>query len=215
VIPYQYFIEFSFQSLKRSSPIKIDGDLSDWDEINLVPDLMHLRSERPFADVYFSWDDDNLYIGFKVLYKINPVEVDTRGFWRRDCMELWIDLRNDKTHRRYTEHCHQFFLLPKGRKGKPDLATAGECRQPGSAIQENIYDHPEIEIASVIDQHEYSVEARIPESVIPTYDPVNQPFIGFNYHINNTDRRAQWWSCGQDFSRHTDSSTWGSIELVE
>jgi len=197
------------------SPIQIDGDLSDWKAYHLVPDLMHLRGADPFADVYFAWDDDNLYIGLRVTGKRSPVDVDTIRFWRRDCIEVWFDLRNDKTLRSYNEHCHQFFFLPEGRKANKELATAGECAQPGAAIQENIYDHEDIEVASVIVQGGYSLEARIPRIVIPTYDPVNHPVIGFNYHINDTDGRSQWWSCGTDFPRHRDPGTWGSIELVE
>jgi hypothetical protein len=106
-------------------------------------------------------------------------------------------------------------LLPKGRKNNQEIATAGECREPGGAIPETIFDYEEIEVASVIRQREYSLEARIPRSVIPTYNPIDYPVIGFNYHLNDMDKQEQWWSCGKDFPRHIDPSTWGSIELTE
>ncbi len=176
---------------------------------------MHLKRSRAFAKVFFSWDDDNLYVGLHVTGKMRPVDVHAQTPWRKDCMELWIDVRNDKTQRRYTEHCHHFFLLPQGRKGKPKLATAAEWREQGSAIQETIFNYPEIKIASSVQRNTYSLEARIPRSVIPTYDPVNHPLIGFNYHINDVDRRAQWWSCGLDFPRQSDPSTWGTVELIK
>jgi len=215
VIPYRQFFDFSFRSPKMASPPKIDGNLKEWGKKYLVPDLMHLRGSKPFAKVFFSWDDDSLYVALDVTGKRSPVEAHTRRFWQRDSMELWIDVRNDKTQRRYTEHCHHFFFIPKGRKGRPKLATACDWKEPGSAIIDTIFDHPEIEIASLIEKGAYSLELRIPKSVIPTYDPVNHPLIGFNYHINDTDRRAQWWSCGSDFSRQTDPSTWGTAELIE
>ncbi|MFC1718326.1 sugar-binding protein [Candidatus Poribacteria bacterium] len=215
VMPGLYFFDFSFPSPKLTTPIEIDGKLSDWSVLNVVPDLMHLQGRSPFAHVYFGWDDDNLYIGLDVTGKRNPVQVDTRRFWRRDSIEVWIDVRNDKTQRRYTEHCHHFFFIPKGRRGNPELATACDWKEVGSAIPDTIFDHPDIEIASAIERKGYSLEARISRNVIPTYDPVNHPVIGFNYHINDTDRRAQWWSCGQDFPRERDPGTWGSIELVE
>jgi len=215
IIPNTYFLDFSFCSPRVKNPFRIDGDLSDWDSSYLVPDLMHLISQKPFADVYFSWDYDNLYIGLSVTNKISPVESDSMRFWTKDCIELWFDLRNEKPVRKYTEHCHHFYLLPLGRKADSKLATAGECREPGSSIQETIHDHEEIEVASIVDQKGYSLEACIPRSAIPTFDPINYPLIGFNYHVNSTDRKAQWWSCGTDFMRHVDPSTWGSIELVE
>jgi hypothetical protein len=84
---------------------------------------MHLRDTSRFAKVYFSWDDDNVYIGLKVTGKKKAVEVDAERFWRRDCIEVWLDLRNEKK-RRYSEHCHHFFLLPKGRKEDKERATA-------------------------------------------------------------------------------------------
>ena len=215
VISNVCLFDFSFQSPKMVSQVQIDGNLGDWTEGYLVPDLMHLKSTRPFAHVYFSWDDNNLYIGLEVTGKRSPVDVDTSRFWAKDCLEVWIDLRNDRAQRRYTEHCHHFFFLPKGRKEDRELATAGECRQPGGAIQETISHHAEIEVASIVARGAYSLEARIPKSVLPTYDPANHPAIGFNYHVNDAERRAQWWSCGPDFSRHTDPSTWGSVELVK
>ena len=215
VMPNIYFFEFGFRSPKRVSPIQIDGKLDDWSASNLVPDLMHLRGTRPFAHVYFSWDDDNLYIGLSVTGKRKPVDVDNVRYWRKDSLELWFDFRNDKTRRRYSEHCHQFILIPKGRKANKELATAGEFSQLGGPIQETILNYEEIEVASTVGQWEYSLEARFPRSVIPTYDPVNHPIIGFNYHVNDDDRRRmQWWSCGPDFPRHADPGTWGSIDLI-
>lgn len=215
IFPQLYFLEFSFKSPKRELPIKIDGDLKDWDKSYLIPDLMHLTGKKPFADVYFSWDYENLFIGANITDKRYAVEVDTIRFWQKDCIEVWIDLRDDKSLRVYNEHCHHFFFLPMGRKENSKLATAGECREPGSTISETYYDHPDIEISSIILEDGYSIEARIPISVIPTYDPINYPKIGFNYHINDTDGRAQWWSCGTDFQRHIDPSTWGTIELID
>ena len=214
VLPNLYFFDFSFPSPKLSG-IEIDGDLDDWTELSIVPDLMHLRGVRPFARVFFGWDYDNLYFALDVTEKRKPVEVHTRQPWRGDCIEVWIDTRNDKTQRRYTEHCHHFFFVPKGRRNKPELATACDWKEPGSPISDTIFDHPDIEIAAIIEKRGYSLEARIPRSVIHTYDPINYPLIGFNYHINDIDRRSQWWSCGQDFPRHTDPSTWGTVELIE
>lgn len=215
VIPNIYLFDFIFQSPKRTSPIQVDGNLDDWSARQLVPDLMHLRGNSPFAHVYFSWDDDNIYIGLNVTGKKKPVDVDNVRYQRKDSLEVRIDLRNDKTRRRYDEHCHHFFFLPKGRKENGELATAGECGQPGGPIQETIFNHEEIEVASIIGKRKYSLGVRIPKSVIPTYEPVNYPVIGFNYHINDVDKQVQWWSCGPDFPRHTDPSTWGSIELIK
>jgi len=213
VMPNIYFFDFTFQAPKQVSPIMIDGNLDDWNKLNLVPDLMHLRDTSPFAKVHFSWDDDNLYIGLKVTGKKKAVEVDAERFWRRDCIEIWLDLRNEKK-RRYSEHCHHFFLLPKGRKENKELATAGESSEAGGSIEETIFDYEEIEIASINGRKEYSLEARIPRSVITTYEPIEHSVIGFNYHLNDADRRSQWWSCGTDFPRHRDPSTWGTIELI-
>ena len=215
VIPNTTFFSFTFHCAKLKSEITIDGDLSEWDKSNLVPDLMHLTGQKPFADVYLAWDYDNIYIGWNVPSKNTPVDADPNRFWTKDCMELWLDLRNEKLSRRYNEHCHHFFLLPRGRRSDEKLAVVGEAREAGSSIQDTIYEHREIEIASIIKKNGYSVEARIPKSVIPTYDPGNFPTIGFNYHINNTDRKAQWWSCGTDFARHVDPSTWGTVEFVD
>ena len=213
-IPNTSFFEFTFRSPKRVTPIWIDGRLDDWSTPNRVPDLMHLKGMEPFAEVYLSWDDDNLYVGLHVTGKTRRVDVDATRFWQKDCLEVWIDLRNDKSRRRYSEHCHHFFILPRGRKGHKERATAGECREAGAAIQETIYDHKEIEVACIVKRREYALEARISRGVIPTYDPVHHPMIGFNYHLNDVDRRAQWWSCGPDFPRHVDPSTWGSVQLV-
>jgi len=215
VIPNTSFFEFAFRAPKQTSPIRIDGRLGEWSVDNRVPDLMHLKDRTSFSQVYLSWDEESLYIGWRVQGKRKPVEVDPVRFWRRDCLEVWIDLRNDKSRRRYGEHCHHFFLLPRGRKEDRERATVGECREPGGSIQETVYDHQSIEVASLIRRTTYALETRIPRDVIPTYDPSQHPIIGFNYHATDTDGRAQWWSCGPDLPRHIDPSTWGSVELVE
>ena len=215
VIPNISFFEFAFRAPKQASPIRIDGRLGEWSMDNRVPDLMHLKDRTPFSQVYLSWNEEGLYIGWRVQGKRKPVEVDAVRFWRRDCLELWIDLRNDKSRRRYSEHCHHFFLLPRGHKEDRERAIVGECREPGGPIQETVYDHRGIEVASLIRKTTYALEARIPRDVIPTYDPSHHPIIGFNYHVTDTDGRAQWWSCGPDLPRHIDPSTWGAVELVE
>ena len=78
IMPVRYFFDFTFRSPKRLSPLTIDGNLADWGVHYLVPDLMHLRGSRAFAHVFFSWDDDNLYIGLDVTGKRKPVEVQVR-----------------------------------------------------------------------------------------------------------------------------------------
>lgn len=215
VIPNLYFFDFRFRLRKMRSPIKIDGNLNDWNDKYLVPDLMHLRGVSPFARIYLSWDNDNIYFAMNVTGKRSPTDCDNNRPWRKDGIEIWFDFRNEKPMRRYTDCCHHFFFLPKGRRNNPELATAIEWKEPGSAIQDNIFDHKSIEIASSIGRVEYSLEARISKESIPTYDPLNYPVIGFNYHINDIDRRSQWWSCGPDFPRHIDPGTWGTIELME
>ena len=213
--PIVSFFDFSFKSPKRSSPIKVDGDIREWDKRYLVPDLMRInRYPQKFADVYFTWDDDALYIGVRATGRFTEPEVNTTKFWLRDSLELWLDLRNDKTQQTYSKHCHHFFFLPKGRKSNPKLATAGEYKQPGSAIEDTIYDYSDIEVACTFDRLTYSMEARIPKSVIPTYDPKNYPALGFNYFINDSYGRIQFWSCNKEVPTYRDPSTWGTVELV-
>ena len=112
-LPQRAFFDFAFHCPQRAEPPKIDGNLKDWDDDALVPDLMAVDGHQPFASAYMAWDDSGLYFAIEVknktTYKLNP-RTPTEG----DCLELFIDTRDVKEHRA-NRFCHRFYFLPGGR----------------------------------------------------------------------------------------------------
>ncbi|MDP6700539.1 MAG: hypothetical protein QGH25_12890, partial [Candidatus Latescibacteria bacterium] len=75
-LPQRAFFDFAFHCPQREQPPKIDGNLKDWDDDALVPDLMAVDGHQPFASAYMAWDDSGLYfavaVKHKTTYKLNP-----------------------------------------------------------------------------------------------------------------------------------------------
>ena len=65
-LPQRTFFEFIYTCPYAAELPKIDGNLREWDEHALVPDLMGVEGQDAFADVYMSWHDSGLYFGIQV-----------------------------------------------------------------------------------------------------------------------------------------------------
>ena len=122
-LPQRAFFDFAFHCPLRQEPLKINGNLRDWDDDALVPDLMAIDGQQPFATTYMAWDDSGLYfaveVKHKTTYKINPREPSAG-----DCLELFIDTRDVKEHRA-NRFCHRFYFLPggTGKDGKKPIGA--------------------------------------------------------------------------------------------
>ena len=211
-VPYRSFFDFAFACPHRSQPPKIDGNLRDWSPEEVLPDLMGVEDNRPFAKLLASWDDSGLYFGLetsrKSTYKIKPKEPE-----KGDCLVLWIDTRDLKDSHRANRYCHRFYFLPGGRgsDGKQPIGRhthIDDAREQSPPCPED-----QIEIGLRRLKRSFQMEIKIPAAGLNGFQPREFRRIGFNYNLHDAEKGHQSWTCDGDTERSNDPSTWGTLEL--
>jgi len=211
-VPLRRYFRFAFPCPHLAQAPTIDGDLSDWPAANRLPDWSRLEGQEPFAEVYLGWQETGLFVALSVPDKAR-VRVDQQPFWKGDCLEVWIDTRNDKTRREFDEFCRHFYFLPRG--GGPDgqAALAGQAH-PGGLKEQTRPHLPEVDVASVVTDHGYTLEAFLPASLLHGFAPQDHPEIGFTYHVNDVQKGQQALSVGKECPIHCNPSLWATARLV-
>jgi len=210
-LPQRAFFDFAFHCPQRAEPPKIDGNLKDWDDDALVPDLMAVDGHQPFASAYMAWDDSGLYfavaVKHKTTYKLNP-RAPTEG----DCLELFIDTRDIKEHRA-NRFCHRFYFLPGG-TGKGAAKPIGRQTTIDDA-REQAPPCPEDAIKTGLKKlkKSYSLEIKIPAIGLNGFAPREFSRVGFTYLLHDSQHGTQSWSSISDLGVEHDPSTWGTAEL--
>lgn len=83
--------------------IKIDGNLDDWDSIPLLElkasqhrELGEIQGDSDLSvKLYFSWDEDFLYMGARVVDDSFMANRKKDQIWKDDCLELFFDPDKD------------------------------------------------------------------------------------------------------------------------
>jgi hypothetical protein len=211
-LPQRAFFDFAFHCPLRQEPLKINGNLRDWDDDALVPDLMAIDGQQPFATTYMAWDDSGLYFAVEVknktTYKINPREPSAG-----DCLELFIDTRDVKEHRA-NRFCHRFYFLPGG-TGKDGKKPIGRQTSIDDA-REQAPPCPEDSIKTGIKRlkKSYVLEIKLPATGLNGYAPREFSRVGFTYLLHDSQHGTQSWSSIPDMGVEHDPSTWGTAELA-
>jgi len=123
-IEREKIIDF-YTSYKVDSPIKIDGDLSDWQK-GLTPIRIQWAKqytggyvkwdgpEDSSVRLYTSWDDKWFYIGVEQTDDIYSDPVTGFGVYNNDGVEIYFDTdyENDRWDEKYSSDDHQYGLFP-------------------------------------------------------------------------------------------------------
>ncbi|MGY8824644.1 MAG: sugar-binding protein [Candidatus Latescibacterota bacterium] len=211
-LPQRSFFDFSYACPYLADAPKIDGNLRDWNESALLPNLMAVDGQQPFASVYMAWDDDNLYFGIEVKNK-TKYKLDPRKPTAGDCLELFIDTRDVKEHRA-NRYCHRFYFLPGG-TGKIIKKPIGRQTSIDNA-REQAPPCPEDSIKAGLRvlKKSYQMEIRLPASGLNGFSPREFSRLGFTYLLHDSQFGVQSWSSIADMGVDSDPSTWGTAELA-
>jgi len=203
------------QAVKVDFQVKTDGDLSEWSQKQPTVFERHGISTK----TWLGWDNANLYVAVQVDGKFKARRPESlEKFWTRDCIELFIDAKNQKTAG-YNTDSAQLFLCPLGISddlpfgGKVLFKKMGDFVRYSGSIAE-----PKIAVGSRVGDSGYSIEATIPWSVISTtFVPAAGNLIGMDVaidHINGTDGVNLSTSIlGLKAKEHTSPAKWGSVVL--
>ncbi len=212
-LPQRAFFDFAFTCPHRTAPGKIDGNLSSGYENALLPDLLAVDGQTPFASVYMTWDDSGLYFGVEVKNKTS-YKLDPRNPTQGDCLELFIDTRDIKEHRA-NRYCHRFYFLPGG-PGKTVKKPIGRQTSIKNA-REQAPPCPEdsIKAGLRILKKSYRLEIKLPASGLNGFQPREFSRLGFTYLLHDSQFGTQSWSSIADMGVDHDPSTWGTAELAD
>lgn len=193
--------------------IGCDGDLSDWPATARLPHwATGLRGEDPGAEVYLGYAPEGLYVAVKV-DRARADVTDPRSFWSQDCLELFLDTRNDKAVRSaYQPTDHQFWLCPLiGEK----RAYLGRWKR-NEEIRATEYDVPDIQSACRRMGTGYVMETLLPASRLLGFAAERGRKLGLNLNLTTQSRDGSsevFWPFSKTDEAPTQPQRWGLAEL--
>ena len=212
LIPNRLLFRFEFPLGQRSRPPKIDGDVSEWTDAELLPPLGRIDGEPQFASVWCCWNDDGIYIAAQVRGKRSALKCDPRTFWQGDNLRLMLDMRDTRNIKRATRYCQHFYFLPCGGKDGGPMAASF----PINRAKENapLVAPDRLDVAAKVIKTGYTLEAHIPADCLSGFDPAQHRRLGFFYIFEDLDLGRQSFTIGEDLPWHVDPSLWATAVLT-
>jgi hypothetical protein len=201
-------------------PISIDGDLSEWQGLPcMVVDKMNQISygdttqwsgpEDLSGEVCYGWDNENLYIAFRVWDSIIVQKFTGSSLWKGDHVELWFDtqLQLDFDSAEAGDDDYQIGVSPGDfRSVSPDLYIF----TPPTMFEEYV---GLVEFASKRTSDGYSAEIRIPVSVLRGLRLAEGHAIGVTFETSDTDTLGGSEQEMMMSSAPQSSGSWGNPTL--
>ncbi|MCD6384344.1 hypothetical protein J7M23_01065 [Candidatus Sumerlaeota bacterium] len=190
-----------FVALELEHILNIDGNLSDWElssfnrlyeKITFTPESFTriwgnagesygLTDASDFsANLYCYYDNDNLYVAVQV------TDDDVRGtftgdqLWRNDCLELWIDAKNDRN--RFTEG-----LRATEDDAQINVDCNGNCWVYRTKNPDTV--RTAISSAATLTANGYDIEVKIPFSTLGI-----DPSRGVGFTVSFCDNDGGVWT---------------------
>lgn len=201
-------------------PPYIDGELDEWnlDRYNIESVVYGGRNIEGSEDLsgraMFTWDDDFLYIGVRVIDDVYAQDASRANLYKGDSLEILLDadVSSDYHQAALSADDFQLGISP----GSPEPGEDVEAYLWFPSFAEGSRD--EVKIASRLRDDGYIVEAAIPWDVFLT-NPYEGAHFGFCLSISDNDNP------GQDVQQSmvsnvpirtlTDPRTWGDLQLVD
>ena len=213
LVPNRLLFRFEMPLRYRESPA-IDGDLSDWSDAFLLPDLSRLDGHEPFGQIWLAWNETGLFLACRVEGRRSPFECDPKAFWKGDNLRLMTDMRDTRDLKRASRYCQQFYFLPAGGGKDGKVPVAGAARVNRATEHAPPVPPGSIPIAGTREGSVYTLEAHIPAEVLSGFDPDEHTRIGICTMLEDRDLGQQYLTVGDDLNWHIDPSTWATAVLV-
>ncbi|MDE0186471.1 MAG: discoidin domain-containing protein [Candidatus Poribacteria bacterium] len=210
------------KSIRVSEKVVVDGKVSEWPTLYpMLPQNYKTSADSPIS-LYSQWDDDNLYVAAIFNQRIrNPLYSPIHDNAARDdseALHLFTDTALNRSPGMYKDSDHHFvFTLLNTHESQPQVQSS-QIHHHLDAIRHNIYDRKEIEANVSKSENGYTLEARIPKSlVLNGFEPDVDQSLGFNYVMANlklTNHPAGWFSYGTS-NLNAPPNRWNTVELVD
>ena len=190
----------------------IDGRIDDWSNtkaFRLDHDAMSTRTR-------LGWDDTHLYVAVTAETGERPRAADPATFWVPDCVEVFVDLGNEKSLD-YDENDLQVYLCPLSDAGR---AFAGYVHRERRGDWVEKLGQPvseAIDIASSLRPDGYTIEAAIPWSLVDaSFSPSDGKTVGLDVAVNHDPTEPDGGvvsALGLERKWHGEPRKWGVVEL--
>ncbi len=200
--------------LHRARKIAIDGVLDDWPAEARMPEWM-LRSTFGEADakIYLAWSPEGLYGAVEVAGAALG-RTDPRSFWDGNCLEVFLDARDDPRGRAYEPGVHQFWFVPLPAEKR---VYAGQWKR-GSEIAQTRYDIPGVRGAAVARGDGYVMEFLLPAAEMQKFKPAAGGRIGLSLNLTVRGKevaREVFWPASKSANVQERPDAWATMELTE
>ncbi|MGD8453023.1 MAG: hypothetical protein PVJ57_14485 [Phycisphaerae bacterium] len=213
-LPRRALLRFELPIRYLAPTPPIDGIVSKWDAEYLVPPLVELEDQRPFADVYWSWNDDGLVVAFDVTGRSGRLECDPAHWWKKNGVRICIDTRDARDVKRATRFCHFFYVLPVGGGPQGKHPVVGQHRMSRAKEPPPPVDVARIRAAAHFHRRGYSLEVAIPAACLHGWSPADHPRLGVFYKVKDTALGGQHLTVDDELGWNVDPSTWATGVLV-
>lgn len=212
LVPNRLLFRFEFPVWYRPSP-KIDGDLGDWTDAFLLPELSRIDGQPAFARVWMGWNESGLFIACRVKVRSAPFRCDPRQFWKGDNLRLCTDMRDTRDIKRGSRYCQQFYFLPAGGGRDGKAPVAGIAKVPRAAENAPVVSGHPVQVAGKRTADAYTLEGHIPAEVLSGFDPDEHRRIGVFVMVEDIELGQQYLTVGDELNWHIDPSTWATAVL--
>ncbi|MGQ9520344.1 MAG: sugar-binding protein [Candidatus Fervidibacter sp.] len=207
------FIVPSKFKIHRAPKVDLDGELGEWGGKWAVPSWL-LRSSfgEVNARLFLAWSEEGFYVAAEV--RDSTIKVtDPKSFWNGDCLELFIDTRNDKRPRSFEPGDHQFWFVPLVNEGRVYAGQWKRCNE----IPETLY-NLSIKGAAKRLEDGYTLEFFLPAYLLRNLRPQVGAKMGLNINLTVKGKRYDrevYWHRQKDSGVLQAPNLWGTIELSD
>lgn len=196
---------------KIDSPIDIDGDLSDWkniepyvfDDTTFIRNFSDWTPEKFQAEMYLAHDEKNFYAAFKVKDDIHFNESEGRYLWQGDGIQFRMDFVHDREVYYNEDDLEIGFYLTNDGKIHRQTWVPGVRTNTGKAAFTDVV---------IVRNDPYTIyEIKIPLDIMIDHTGKS---IGFSFRVTDSDSeqvRSTIVSCGT--GEYGDTSRFGTLIL--
>jgi hypothetical protein len=212
--------KFGMAGIYFSSPPRIDGSLEEWDfdryrlEAVVYGKDNHKGSNDLSGRAMVAWDDQNLYLGIRVLDQKYVQNASGQDIFKGDSLDILLDtdVASDYYLADLNGDDYQIGISP----GSPTPNQEPEAYLWFPTRLAGVQDDIEVRARSRGDG--YVVEAAIPWSLFDL-DPFNGQHFGFAYSISDNDdpnqNRQESMVSFVPIRTLDDPTTWGDLTLTK
>lgn len=215
LLPQRFLFRFSLPARYLAQvPRAGKKELLSLPEECILPDLGPLDSARSFGQLRLAWNERGVAVALEVRGKKHRPQCDTTAPETADGLQVWIDTRATQNIHRASRFCHHFCLLPRGKEGHENQATAIQLPIARAKEPTPLCKPDDIPISATVSKDGYLLEAWLPAHVLNGYDPEAQPRLGFYYYLRDSELGEQFLTVNSEFPFAFDPSVWSVLELV-